>query len=296
MNNIGKTLQSGYLDVGDGHELFYETYGNPEGIDVLFLHGGPGVGCSDADKRFFDPDIFHVIFLDQRGAPKSKPVGGLEHNTTQHLVDDINRLLDFLGVEKAIFFGGSWGTALSLVYAIQYPERVISMILRGIFLGIKDEIDHLFKREGAVELFFPEAYDRFIQLVPEKERNNIPRFFLDKMISDNPEIQKKYIYEWELFESSAIKLDSNPDATKSMLESMDDFGPSGKLVALYSANNCFLEDNYILKNAFKIAHIPTSIVHGRYDIICPPIYAYRLHKQLKKSELLMVKAGLATCL
>ena len=285
-----KYIQNGYLAVGDGHELFYETYGNPEGLPVIFLHGGPGAGCNESQKRFFDPDIFHVLFFDQRGAPKSRPAGSLEANTMAHLVEDINKLLDFMAWDKAIFFGGSWGTTLALVYAINYPNRVKSLILRAYFPGTREVIDHFFKKSGAVELFFPDAWARFISHVPESDQHRLPEYYLEKMLSKEEAIKEHYMYEWEYFGYSTLKLDFNPEVVAEILQNMD-YGPSARLTPYYSINNCFLEDDFILNNVDSIKHIPTSIVHGRYDIICPPKYAYELHQAMKKSDLFLLKAG-----
>ena len=290
MNKSGHSLKSGYLDVGDGYALFYETYGNPEGIDVLFLHGGPGSGYSEKDKRFFDPAIFHVIFFDQRGAPRSKPAGSLEDNTAAHLVEDVLRLLDFLEVPKPILFGGSWGSTLALLFAIKYPERVRSMVLRGVFLGTRAEIDHFFTPQGAVAHFFPEAWERFIAQVPDAQKEQPVNYYLEQMLSDEEEVRKKYLYEWEYYGLSTVKLENSPSKVQEMLQGID-YGPTAKLVAYYSIHNCFLEDNFILDNAHIIATIPISIVHGRYDIICPPVYTYRLYQKLENAQLFLVQAG-----
>lgn len=281
--------KSGYFPVGDGHKLYYELYGNPKGEPVLYFHGGPGTGFSEKDKRFFDPKIFNVILFDQRGAGRSKPFSSLHENTTQHLVDDARKLLDFLKVKKSILFGGSWGSTLALVFAITHPEMVEGMVLRGIFLATEDEDKHFVG--GGVKHFFPEAWERLISHVPRKERKNILAYYLSQMTSKDKGLREKYLYEWARYEISIMKLKAPSE--KKIKKILQEFSyKSFALVeAHYIANKCFLEENFILKNTHRIAHIPSVIVHGRYDIICRPSSAYKLHKRLKRSRLHLVTAG-----
>ena len=281
------TYKSGLFNVPDGHVLNYELYGNPKGIPVLFFHGGPGAGFRNKDKRFFDPKIFNVIFFDQRGAGKSTPFGSLCKNNTQKLIGDTKNLLDFLGFKKVILFGGSWGSTLALTFAIRHTSYVSGMILRGIFLGTKAEIKHYC--QGGVAKFCPEVWERFIGLVPEAERGNIPAYYLKKM-TDGTKETEKYAYEWAYYETSLLRLRVTK---REILENLGN--PSCRALSLleayYMVNNCFLPDNYILDKVGKLSSIPTSIIHGRYDLICPPINAYNLSKKISGSRLFFVTAG-----
>ena len=280
--------QHGYLDVSDAHQLYYELYGNPKGIPVLFLHGGPGAGFSDKDKQFFDPDIYRVIFFDQRGASRSKPFGSIENNTTQHLIKDINQLLDHFNLKKVCLFGGSWGSTLALVYAIQFPERVSGMVLRGIWLANKYGLDHYIR--GGIKEFFPEVWERFANLV--KEGQNPVDYYLKNMLSDDKKLSDKYAYEWAYYEMSFYTINKIADPA----ESLKTFSYKSMAImeAYYIKNNCFIPDDYILNNCHKIKDIKTSIVQGRYDFICPPVQAFSLHQQLNNSRLNVVNAGHAS--
>jgi proline iminopeptidase len=254
----------------------------------LFLHGGPGLGFTDQDKRFFDPAIFHVILFDQRGSGRSKPLGSIEHNTTDKLVDDITELLDHLEVEKVILFGGSWGSTLALVYGIRHPHRVTGMVLRGIFPGTETSIRHF--TNGGVAPYFPEAWQRFREMVPAEKRGDAAGFYFEMMQSPDEQIRKKYAYEWALFGGSLSKMGLDPGEISEKLEYAD-FESNSLLEAYYSIHHCFLPDNYIYENADKLGEIPVRIVHGRYDMICPPVFAIELHEPLRNSKLSIVQAG-----
>lgn len=280
--------KKGYLPVSDGYRLYYECCGNPAGKPVLFIHGGPGSGFSENDKRFFDLSSINLILYDQRGAGRSEPFACLENNTTQQLVGDISRLLDFLHLEKVFLFGGSWGSTLALIYAIQNPDRVTGMLLRGIFLANKADIEHYIG--GGVKNFFPEAWERFVSLVPESEQKNIAPYYLQMMQSRNSEIREKYTYEWARYEMSIFKLDITEMDIQNSLKEVS-YRSLSPLEAHYIAGNCFISENYIIHNAHKISHIPTSIIHGRYDFICPPVNAVILHRTIDKSRLSIVTAG-----
>ncbi len=286
------TYKKDYLEVSSIHSLYYECYGNPTGKPVLFLHGGPGAGFSDADKQFFNPTIFNVIFFDQRGASRSKPFGSIEENTTADLVNDINHLLDFLNIEKVLLFGGSWGSTLALVYAIQHAERVTGMLLRGIFLGNKENIDYFIN--GGVKEEFPEVWARFESLVPENERDNIPTYYLNKMLSEDEKISNHYAFEWTYYEMSIYKqgVTSDEEITKLVANML--YKSLAIMEAYYCVNYCFLPDDYILNNIKAIENIRTVIVQGKYDAICPPKFAEQLHQAFDKSILHLVDAGHAS--
>ncbi len=276
---------NGYFDVSFGHSLYYELYGNPKGIPVLFLHGGPGAGFSDADKQFFDKERYNVIFFDQRGASRSKPFGSIENNTTQDIVNDINELLDYLGFDKIYVFGGSWGSSLALVYAIDSPNRVLGMVLRGIWLANKYGLEHYIN--GGIKEFFPDVWKRFSSLVPEGE--NPVDYYLDKMLSNDKSISDKYAYEWAYYEMSFYTINKMSDPDESL--KTFSFKSLAILEAHYIKNNCFLEEDYIMNNVDVIKQIKISIVQGRYDFICPPVQAFRLHSHLENSVLNITNAG-----
>lgn len=289
--NAEMKSNTNYLNVDENNSIFFEKYGNPAGKEVLFLHGGPGLGCKENDRLFFNPDIFRVIFFDQRGAGRSKPYGTLEGNTTQHLLDDILQLLDHQKIEKVILFGGSWGSTLALLFAIAHPERVYAMILRGVFPANKRCTDYFEK--GGVKAFFPEAWERYIALVPLASRNNPTAYYFNKMQSENPAIRKKYAYEYSRYGAAMMKLEVSETEIEAMFEK-DDFETKARIQVHYSVHDFFLPDEYIYQNTKQIKDIPTWIIQGRYDVICPPIYAYELHQQLNNSKLRLVTAGHVT--
>ncbi len=280
-----ESYQSGYIDVTDGHSLYYELYGNPKGIPVLFLHGGPGAGFSDTDKQFFDANRYNVLFFDQRGASRSKPFGSIKHNTTQHLLQDIDYILDELNFDKVYVFGGSWGSSLALVYAIHNPKRVLGLIIRGIWLANKYGLDHYMN--GGINEFFPDVWQRFKSLVPEGE--NPVSYYLNKMLSDNQEESNKYAYEWAYYELSFYTINKIEDPAE-LLKGFS-YKSLAILEAHYIHNKCFIPEDHIMENIDKIAHIKTAIVQGRYDFICPPAQAFRLYSGLKNATLHLTNAG-----
>jgi len=282
------SYKKGFVNVGQGHELYYECYGNPKAKPVLFLHGGPGGGFRKTDKRFFNPKKFNVIFFDQRGCGKSKPFASLKNNKTANLVEDCKKLLAFLGLEKVFLFGGSWGSTLGLCYAIKYPETVSGMLLRGIFLSNSQDLDYFI--EGPAREMFPKQWQRFIENVPKTERRQIVEFYAKKINSKNKKISKKYGFEFAVYEQSIMRLEYDQ---KKVLKKLKKWKKNTwpLIESHYLANKCFLPENHILKNAHKISNIPTIIVHGRYDCVCSPKSALKLHKKLKKSRLTFVAAG-----
>ncbi len=277
--------KSGHIDVTDGHSLYFELYGNPKGIPVLFLHGGPGAGFSDSDKQFFNKRLYNVLFFDQRGASRSKPFGSIEHNTTQDLLHDIDYILDYLHFDKVYVFGGSWGSSLALVYAIHNPKRVLGMVLRGIWLANKYGLDHYMN--GGIKEFFPDVWERFKRLVPTGK--NPVSYYLSKMLSDDKKESDRYAYEWAYYELSFYTINKITD-TAELLKTLS-YKSMAILEAHYIHNKCFLSEDFIMKNIDKITHIKTAIVQGRYDFICPPAQAFRLHAGLKNAKLNITNAG-----
>ena len=262
------SYDSDYLKVSNGHRIYYEQYGNPKGIPILFLHGGPGAGFSNSHKSFFDPNIFRVIFFDQRGSGKSSPYAETKHNNTQLLILDIENLRKLLKIDKWYLFGGSWGSTLALLYGIDYPSRCLGFVLRGIFLGTKTEIDWFLY---GIKKFFPEAYNKFSSFVPKNFKKNILEWFHAQLHSNNRSQNLKAASIWAEYENSCSSLNymSRPISGEQALA-------ISKIETHYFINNCFLDDNYIIKNIDKISDIKSFIVQGRYDVICPPFTAYKL--------------------
>jgi proline iminopeptidase len=281
-------FQSGYLKVSEIHEIYYELSGNPEGKPVFFLHGGPGGSSSPYMRRFCDPDKFLMVLSDQRGAGKSKPYGEIKENTTQHLVEDIERLRKHLKLEKIILFGGSWGTTLGLAYAEAYPENVSGIVLRGVFMATKEEIDHFY--HGGVGRYFPETYEKLLSVLPEPSRQPLPAY-LFRLIQEGSQADKaKYSRAWAKYEGKISGLEVPDTVIKNWIENSNPYAFS-LFENFYMTNGCFLEEGQLFKNAEKISHIPTIIINGRYDVICPPVTAYRLHKLLPKSKLIIAEGA-----
>ena len=260
-----------YLKVTDGYTLYIEECGNPQGIPVLFLHGGPGGEISELSRRFFDPQAYRIILFDQRGCGKSTPFLSVENNTIFASVADIEAIRQYLQIERWIVFGGSYGSTLALVYAIHHVERVLQLVLRGIFLGRKSDIDWLFQ-EGA-GYFYPEEFERFKQYIPQSEQHDLVQAYYKRMLSK--ETQHVACKNWSNWEDSIVQIvPKQPEA---------DITPSnlaiGLLEAHYFANGMFWEeDNYILNRANQLSNTPISIFHGRYDVDCRPSGAFELKR------------------
>jgi proline iminopeptidase len=281
-------FETDYLKVSPIHELYYELCGNPDGKPVVVLHGGPGGGSSPLYRRFFNPEKFLIVQYDQRGSGKSRPYADIRENTTQHLVEDIETLRQHLNLDKVLIFGGSWGSTLGIAYGETYPESVSGMILRGIFTGAQDEIDHFY--HGGVRPFFPETYETLEMSVEESERKSIHRALLKRVESDDPAVRDKYAMIWAKYEYKVGMLYTD-DEIMAEVEQTDPevFLAFAVMENYYMANGCFLEEGQLLREAGKIADIPIVLVNGRYDMICPPINAYRLHKLLPKSKLVIAE-------
>ena len=264
------SFQEGYLDVENGHKIYYEQYGNPDGKTILFLHGGPGAGFSNSHKAFFDPKIFRVIFFDQRGSGKSIPYAETDHNDTESLIKDIESLRNFLKIDNWYLFGGSWGSTLALLYGISFPQRCLGFILRGIFLGTVDEINWFLYD---IRKFFPEAHNKFISYVPITERNNVLEWFHHQLRANNRSLSLKAASVWAEYENSCSSLEyvERPVSGENSLA-------IAKIETHYFTNNCFIKDNFIISNIHKIAKIPAVIVQGRHDVICPPFNALNLSR------------------
>ncbi|MDP1724463.1 MAG: prolyl aminopeptidase [Alphaproteobacteria bacterium] len=271
--------RTGFLPVGDDHQLFWEECGNPEGVPILFLHGGPGYSCTEDHRRFFDPDHYRIILFDQRGAGKSTPHASIKNNQTKDLIDDIEKLRIFFKVDSWILFGGSWGSTLALCYGIDYPNRIKAFILRGVFLGEHDETEWFFTGMGK---FNPEAGIDFMSFLPEKERDNYLENFYNRLKNTDPKIHLPAALAWHNYENRCVSLVPVSKIDKS---SSDYLAPA-LIEAHYFYNDFFIKDAPILENLDQIKDIPTIIVHGRYDIVCPPITAYKLKQRMTNSKLI----------
>jgi proline iminopeptidase len=278
-----------YFKVSEIHELYVQLYGNPDGKPVFALHGGPGGRCSPYMAQFFDPEKFFVVMHDQRGAGQSKPFADIRDNDTWALVEDIERLRKHLGIdEKIILFGGSWGSTLGLAYAETYPDNVAGLVMRGVFTASKEEIDHFY--HGGVRTYFPEVYDRFVNSLPDPERRPIPEYLYELLQSDDESIRDKYAYEWARYEIRIASLDYPDEKVEAVLENFNPLAFS-RIENYYMKNGCFFEEGQLLRDAGKLADIAVVMVNGRYDVICPPVTAYRLHKMLPKSKLVIAEGS-----
>ena len=246
-----------YLDIGNGHEIYCELFGNPNGKKIIFLHGGPGLGCSEKDKQFFDPEKHHVIFFDQRGSNKSKPNGTFENNNTQALVKDISSILDFFQFEKAVFFGGSWGSALSLIYAIQNPDRVEALILRGLFLATEEETKTFFTNDLAAKVH-PIAWKKFNDFLPDNQKDNI-NYYYDEMILQEDDLSLARKYAFELAKYSYWVSKNNPAVIDVESLKTDALFTKLKIQSYFSSNGFFIPPHYIMDNIDLIGTIPTYI-------------------------------------
>ncbi|MCI2400090.1 prolyl aminopeptidase [Aliiroseovarius subalbicans] len=276
------------LDVGDGHQVYYEQVGNPDGIPVVVLHGGPGGGCSPTMRQFFNPDLFHVILFDQRGCGRSRPHASIKANTTWHLIEDIEEIRRAVGVDRWIVFGGSWGATLALIYAQTHPNRAAWLVLRGIFLATPGELDWFYG--GGAGQFWPDLWQRFVDLVPEEERGDLITAYSKRLFSGDRSVEVTFAKAWTAWENALASIDNNGATMDSPAEYARAFA---RLENHYFVNNAFLDDSQqILKNMVRIAHVPGTIVQGRHDMICPPHMAWRLHKSWPTSEFRMIpKAG-----
>lgn len=278
--------QTGYLQVSDVHQIYYELCGNPKGKPVFVLHGGPGGSCSPYYRQFFDPEKYFIVLHDQRGAGKSRPFGEIKENTTQLLVEDIETLRKQVHVDKMILFGGSWGSTLALAYAETYPEHVNGLVLRGVFTATQEEIDHFY--HGGVRPFFPEVYEKFETSLKAKKSDYIPQLLLSAITEGDSAQKARYSRLWAGYEIKLSGLEVTDAAVKNILDGFDPFA-FGVLENYYMAHHCFLEEGQLLENADVLKDIPAIIVNGRYDMICPPITAYRLHLKLPKSKLVIAE-------
>jgi len=275
------------LDVGDGHRVYVEQCGNPDGIPVVVLHGGPGGGCSPAMRRYFDPTAYRIVLFDQRGCGRSRPHASVESNTTWHLIRDIELIRERFGIEKWVVFGGSWGATLSLLYAQSHPDRAAQLVLRGVFLMTQAELDWFYG--GGAGKFFPEQWSKFADLIPEDEQGDMITAYERRLFSGDMTVETQYARAWAGWENALAALTVTHPTGNAPAEYARAFA---RLENHYFTNRGFLEsDGQILADRSVIEHIPAVIVQGRYDMICPPISAYRLADGWAKADLKIVKAS-----
>ena len=273
------------LDVGDGHKLYVHDWGKANvSSAVLYLHGGPGAGSKDKYKGQFDPKRQRVIFFDQRGSGRSIPTGSLENNTTAHVLRDIDKILDHFGMDKVILTGGSWGSTLALFYGIDRPERVLAMVLDGIWTASKRETSWI--EEGGYRTFYPDVWQNYLASTPLKFRDNPTSYHFKRILGDDLVAAKASGITFQTLEGSLIGLDDRFTPS-----SADEFDPSGiRIEVHYQANGCFMPDRHVFDNASKLT-MPIYMVQGRYDMVCPPETAYELNNLLPNSELIWTTSG-----
>lgn len=274
------------IETPDGHSLYVEESGNPKGIPVLFLHGGPGGGCSPTHRRFFNPERYRIILFDQRGCGRSTPHANLEHNTTQALVSDMEQIREMLGIERWLLFGGSWGSTLSLIYAETWPERVSGLILRGIFL-CRDQDIQWFYQQGASALF-PDFWQDYLAPIPVIEQNNLLAAYYRQLTSSNELERMAAAKAWSVWEGRCSTLYPNTDVVSHFADPHVALAMA-RIEAHYFMHASFLEPDQILRDAYRLQEIPTTIVHGRYDVVCPIEQAFALHKQLPNAEFHIIR-------
>jgi len=268
------------FDTGDGHALYVEISGNKNGIPVIFLHGGPGAGSNEIYRRYFNPKKYKIILFDQRGCGKSTPFGSCDNNTTDHLIDDIKKILHHLSIPEVIIYGGSWGSTLALLFAQKYPETVKSLVLRGIFLCRELDIQWFYQK-GA-DSIFPDYWRLFVKDIPQEEMCDMLTAFHKRIHSEELEVSNQFCKQWSIWEGHCSTL----LPTKKVVEQFDKCAVSlAKIETHFFKNNCFIEENQIIKNIDRIKHIKCFIVHGRYDIVCPFNQAFDLHNCYDNSEL-----------
>jgi proline iminopeptidase len=282
-------FDTGRLKVSPIHELYYEQVGNPTGKPAVFLHGGPGGGIAPEYRRYFDPEIYRVVLFDQRGSGKSTPPASLEENTTWHLVSDIDQLREHLRIDTWQVFGGSWGSTLALAYAETHPKRVCELVLRGIFLCRPKEIQW-FYQEGASAIF-PDVWEEYLKVIPDAERGDMVSAYYRRLTSEDPSVRLEAARAWSIWEGSTSKLLFDPEMIEKFAN--PEFALAfARIECHYFMNNCFFNsDNYLIENVEKIRHLPSIIVQGRYDVVCPIMSAWELHKAWPEAQLHIIPDG-----
>jgi proline iminopeptidase len=275
-----------HLRVSDLHSIYYEQAGNPDGKPVVFLHGGPGGGIQPIYRQYFDPTRWRIVLFDQRGCGKSTPHASLIENTTWNLVSDIDKLREFLGIEKWTVFGGSWGSTLALAYAQLHPDRCSELILRGIFMLRQKELQW-FYQEGTSNIF-PEAWQEYLKPIPPEERHDMISAYYKRLTSEDKAVQLEAARAWSVWEASTSKL--FPDEKAIAMAAGDSFATAfARIECHYFMNKGFFEsEDQLLRGVDRIRHIPSVIVQGRYDVVCPMVTAWELHQVWQEAEFIVV--------
>jgi proline iminopeptidase len=269
----------GWLAVGDGHELYWEESGNPKGIPVIFLHGGPGAGTAPVHRRFFDPGAYRIMLFDQRGAGRSRPYASMAANTTDHLIADVEVMRRHFGVDKWLVFGGSWGATLGVAYALRYGAQCLGLVLRGVFLGRQSELDWFLH---GIRNVYPEAWERFVGFLPEVERTDVLGAYHRRLMSDDKDLHGPAARAWNAYETSCSTL-KTPDEPPAGSPSL----ALARIEAHYFVNGMFLSQD-LLAGVTALKGLPGVIVQGRYDMVCPAVTAHELHQAWPGSRLVMV--------
>lgn len=272
------------LDVGGQHRLYMEECGNNQGIPIIFLHGGPGSGSNENHRRYFNPEKYRIIIFDQRGCNRSTPQGCVENNTTQSLIDDMERIREHLSVDKWLIFGGSWGATLGLLYAETHPENIMGMILRGTFLARQRDLDW-FAKKGANQIF-PDYWAEFIQHVPNDARDDLIAAYHHYVFSENDEMRKKFARAWSEWAGKVVTY--TLDEVNDEEEDIDTILNEVSIETHYAFNKYFISENQIINNAHQLPEVPTVIIHGRCDMTCTLESSWALHEVLPHSELVIV--------
>lgn len=276
------------LAVSPEHTVYIEESGSVHGVPVVFVHGGPGCGCFPDGRRYFDPERYRIILFDQRGCGKSTPHSELRDNTTQDLIADMEKIRELLKIKQWMLFGGSWGSTLSLAYAQAHPDRVHFLVLRGIFLGTKKEIDW-FCQSGASTIF-PDYFDDFMSFIPQSERDNLLKAYYERLTGNDELVRMAASKAWSLWEARISTLLPNPKICELFSDPIQ-ASSIARIEAHYFMNDCFLKPNQLLDNMDRIAHIPGIIVHGRYDMICRFEMAWELHQRWPNADLNSVRSA-----
>jgi len=278
---------SGYLDIAHGHQMYWEQCGNPGGVPVVFLHGGPGGGIAPTHRRFFDPDYYRIILFDQRGAGRSSPHGDVKDNTLPLLVQDMEDLRNHLGLEKWHVFGGSWGSTLALAYAADHADKCLGLILRGIFLMEQSEVDWFMH---GPKTFFPETWEHFAHYIPEGERGDLLNAYYKRLTSDDPHLVLQAATHWCLYESACSSLIPNYETITTDQQKAHAIAMA-RIECHYFKNNVIAAKDSLLTKIDKFRAVPAAIIQGRYDMVCPPKTAHRLHLAWPEADYIVVPDG-----
>ena len=278
------TFHSEMLNVSQKHAIYYEECGNPAGFPVVFLHGGPGSGCNPTQRRFFDPSFYRIILIDQRGCGRSTPQGCIEDNTIGALVSDIETLKQHLNIKEWLVFGGSWGSTLALAYATSHPSSVKGLILRGIFLSRASELDWFL---GEVKNFYPESWEKLLSYLPKNEQSNPLQAYATRVFSEDTTIAGNAAAEWNAYESSIMSLLPRASAAQNTTPAEVEIARA-RVQIHYILNQCFVGHRDLLAEAKVLSAIPTTIIQGRYDMVCPPTSAWELSNAMPHAKFLMI--------